>query len=85
MDPETRQKMVELLELTRENNKILHGLRRSQRWNTILNIIYWLIIIGIAIGAFYFLQPYVEKFDAFRKSIPNITQIQAYFQTIGGK
>lgn len=51
----------ELLELTRENNKILKSLRAHNRWATFSHIVYWLIIVGVSLGTFYYLQPYLES------------------------
>jgi len=61
MDPESKKLLEETLTLEQENNKILHSMRRSMMWTRVMNVIYWLIIIGISVGAFYFLQPYFDK------------------------
>ena len=50
----------ELLELTRENNKILHSLRNHNRWATLSHVVYWAVIVGVSVGTFYYLQPYLE-------------------------
>ncbi len=51
----------ELLELTRENNKMLHALRRHQRWASVFTGLYWLVILGAGVAAFHFLQPYLDS------------------------
>lgn len=56
MSPEEK----ELLELARENNKMLKKIRRHMTMGTVFRFIYWAIIVGTAIGIFYFLQPYLE-------------------------
>jgi len=61
MDPESKKLLEETLQLAQENNKMLHSMRRSLRWSRIMSIMYWVLIIGISIGAFYFLQPYVDQ------------------------
>ncbi len=61
MTPEDRAKLDNLYELTRENNTILRSLQRTSRLRTILRVSYWIIIIGLALGAFYFIQPFVEQ------------------------
>ena len=64
MDPiDTQPKKVleEILALTQENNKILHGMRRSMRWSRIMSILYWVFIIGSAVGALYLIQPYLDS------------------------
>ena len=44
-----------------ENNRILHKLLNAQRWATFWSILRWLIIIGLSLGAYYYLQPYLDK------------------------
>ena len=60
MDSEVEKMIKENLELTRENNDILKRIRRTQRHNQIGQAVYWLFLIGLSIGAFYFLQPYIS-------------------------
>ncbi len=47
--------------MAEDNNKILHSMRRSQRWASVARGMYWLLIIGSAVGAYYFIQPYVDQ------------------------
>ncbi len=61
MNPEDKKLLQEVHDLSKENNKILHGIRRSNRWSSIFRAIYWIIIIGVSIGAFVFLQPYITS------------------------
>ena len=64
MDSELRKLTMESLELARENNKMLHGMRRSARISSFFRFAYWFVIIGITLGSFYFIQPYVEKISS---------------------
>lgn len=50
----------ELLQLTRENNKILRGMRSSQRWDRLFKIVYWLAILGVSIAGYYLVQPMIS-------------------------
>jgi len=50
----------ESLELSRENNKMLHSMRNSLRWSRVFRIFYWTIIIGSMLGAYYYLQPFLK-------------------------
>lgn len=68
MDPQSKDLLQKTFALAEENNKMLRHIRRSQKVANIMSIIYWLIIIGIAIGAFYFLQPYITQIEAFIKN-----------------
>lgn len=52
----------ELLALTRENNKLLRGLYKSMVLSRTLSTIYWFVIIGSMVGAYYYLQPVVTKY-----------------------
>ncbi|MBI3633681.1 MAG: hypothetical protein HY226_05320 [Candidatus Vogelbacteria bacterium] len=51
----------ELLELVRENNKILRSMRRSARIGSFMRYVYWILIIGSAASAYYYLQPYINQ------------------------
>jgi hypothetical protein len=48
------------LELAEENNQMLHAMKRAMFWGRVARIIYWVIIVGGAIGAYYYLQPYID-------------------------
>lgn len=61
MDPKERELLEETHELVLENNKILHRLQRSARWSKFFRFVYWVLIIGTSVGAYYFLQPYIDK------------------------
>jgi hypothetical protein len=61
MSPEDRSLLESTHRLAQENNKILHSIRRNNRYATIFKVVYWVIIIGVSLGAFYFIQPYVES------------------------
>jgi uncharacterized membrane protein len=61
MSPEERELLDRSVALTEENNKMLHGMKRSMFWSRVMSVIYWLFIIGISIGAFYFMQPYIDQ------------------------
>jgi len=61
MTPEERELLEKSVNLGEENNKILRSMRRSQRLASIARGIYWVIIIGSAVGAFYLLQPYIDQ------------------------
>ncbi len=60
MDPEDKELLEKNLELAEENNEILRKMERSMRWSRIMSILYWIVIIGSAVGAFYLVQPYIQ-------------------------
>jgi len=82
MDPETKKLLEDTYHLVEENNKMLHKVRGVQKRATLFSVFYWIVIIGVSVGAFYFLQPYVDgfrdfvtetnsTFDKFKSFLPN--------------
>jgi hypothetical protein len=65
MEPEDKKMLEKIYELAEENNEMLHKVRSVQKRQYLFQIIRWALIIGISIGAFYFLQPYVDNFQYF--------------------
>lgn len=61
MQPEEKEMLKKTLELAQENNKMLHSVRRGLFWSRIVRIVYWVIIIGAAIGIYYYIEPYVDS------------------------
>ena len=60
MNPEEKELLQKAHDLSVENNNILRGMRRSNRWSSVFRFIYWIIIIGISVGAFVYIQPYMN-------------------------
>ncbi len=60
MTPEERELLNRVAKMTEENNDMLHAIRRSMRWGTIMRTVYWVLIIGSAVGAFWIIQPYLD-------------------------
>ena len=46
----------------KENNQILHRMRRDQKRAFMFRVIYWVIILSFAYGAYFYIEPYVQKF-----------------------
>ncbi|MEI6396598.1 MAG: hypothetical protein WCO48_00785 [Candidatus Taylorbacteria bacterium] len=65
MTPEERSLLTQTHKLAEENNSILRSLRRSRRISTLLSIFYWVVIIAISVGSYYFIEPYM-------KMLPNV-------------
>jgi len=54
------EKIEEILKLTRDNNHILHGIRRSNRMAAIWKFLYWALFIGSTVWGYYAIQPLWE-------------------------
>ena len=61
MDPESKELLKANLELSQENNKMLHAIRRSMQMSRVMSFVYWAFIIGSALGAYYIAQPYIDQ------------------------
>ena len=74
------REMKELLELTRDNNKLLHKMRRHAIVANIMRLFYWAIIFGGPVVIyFYYLQPYMQQlFDAY-------SGVQGGVENVGNK
>jgi hypothetical protein len=55
-------KLSEILELARENNRMLRGMHRRMVIGQIMTVLYWLIIIGAAGWAYYYFKPVLETY-----------------------
>ena len=64
MTPEEKILLNKTFEIAEENNKMLRSLTRSMKIARIMSAVYWIFIIGSAVGAFYLIQPYVESLTA---------------------
>jgi len=79
MDPESKKLLEETLAMTQENNQILKELRRSMRIARVVSILYWVLIVGSAVGAFYFIQPVMDDLmGAYSGAGDTIKQLQQF-------
>ncbi len=60
MTPEERSLLENTHQLAKENNELLHAMKRRARLGTAVKVFYWAVIIGLSFGAIYFIQPYVD-------------------------
>ena len=75
------RKIDELLELTRENNEILTGMRRVQRWGSLFRIVYWMVILGSVFGVYYYFQPTIQKY---MKALQSSVEVIQNFEKAAG-
>ena len=61
MPPEEKELLQKSVTLGEENNKMLRSISRSMRLQRIMSILYWVFIVGSAIGAYYIIQPYLGQ------------------------
>lgn len=57
---ELKNMMRKSVEMTKENNKLLHKIIRTNRWARAFRLLYWVVIIGSMFGAYYYIQPLLD-------------------------
>lgn len=94
MDEQEKKLLEQTYELVKENNQILHRMRRDQKRAFMFRVIYWVIILSFAYGAYFYIEPYVQKFITLYSSsnqslqkfvFPEVSQINAIFNNSAKK
>jgi hypothetical protein len=57
---ELSARLEELHKVVEDNHRMMEKVYRSMVLNRIIRIVYWVLVLGAAVGAFYFLQPYLD-------------------------
>ena len=87
MTPEERQILLQTHRLVEENNTLLRKMHRAALIGRIWHILYWVVIIALSLGAYYFIQPYIDQltttFGGFKASINGIQITAGQMQGIG--
>ncbi len=65
MDQEAKKLLEEVKELAEENNRMLLQIRGVQKRQAFLRALKIVFIIAVALGALYFLDPYIQKLELF--------------------
>ena len=85
MNPNEKELLEKTYEIAKDNNNILKGIRGSNRWSSFFQFLYWFIIIGISIGAFYYVQPYVDgALKAYKNIQGDLKSVKSVVNTIPG-
>jgi hypothetical protein len=61
MDPQERKLLDKTYKLVKENHAMIRKVRGHQKREAILKFIKFVIIIGLGVGALYYLQPYIDR------------------------
>lgn len=65
--------LARIEDLVGDNHDMIKRLHRAYRFNLFVSIIKWVLIVGFALGIFYYLQPYLEGVLKLYGSINSIT------------
>ncbi len=76
---ENNKLLKENLSLTQENSKKIKKIQSHIRRTMVGKALYWIIIISVTIGAFYFSKPYIDNaiqtYDTFRENVDRSSNI----------
>jgi membrane protein required for beta-lactamase induction len=61
-EEQSHDKLDQLLDLTKENNRILRSMHRRMLWSQFFSYVYWLVILGSIGWTYYYLQPYISQY-----------------------
>ena len=84
MDPESKKLLEETYSLAKENNAMLSSIKRSMLLSRVMTVVYWVAIIGVSVGAFYFVQPYIDQlmeiYGGAKSNLDNVGSLLKNFQ-----
>jgi cell division protein FtsL len=95
MEPSLDARLKSIEEKLDKNNQLLVKVRRVQRQGQLFKILYWVLIVLLAFGAFYYIQPYVNQLletytgiqdtqEKMQSTIPNLTNINELINQLKG-
>lgn len=76
---EIRADLKKVIEVSKHNEAMLESIQRRARLTLFVQGLKWLIIIGISIGAFIYVQPILEQVTETYKSISSFGNNSKFF------
>lgn len=80
MDQHLDERLTKIEKRLEENHALLVRIRRVQRNAHLFRLIYWLVIIGLTLGAFYYIEPYLRQisqiYTGFQEGQQSLNAIQ---------
>jgi len=61
--------LQKIMEMVENNNKMLRQIRGVQQRGWWIGFLKWIVLIVLAIGAFYFIQPFIENLNSAYESV----------------
>ena len=79
-----KREVESLKAVTADTNKIVHGMRRSQRWRSFMTLLWWTFIVGASVWSYYLIQPYINQATAAYGNTRDLqVQVQDWFAKFG--
>ena len=71
--------LLENLKYAKENNRYLILIDKRQRWRRNFTVFYWVVLIALAIGGYYYAFPYLQvvrdQATSFNNQLGNLVQL----------
>ncbi len=78
MSPEERKLLEEAVSLSRENHKLLQKMHRALWWQRLVFWIKWIVVILVALGAYYYIQPWLEQIiELYSSLLPGLENLKS--------
>ncbi len=79
-----KREVESLKAVTVDTNKMVHGMRRSQRWRSFMTLLWWTFIVGASVWSYYLIQPYINQAAAAYGNTRDLqVQVQDWFAKFG--
>ena len=79
-----KQEVESIKAVTVDTNKMVHGMRRSQRWRSFMTLLWWTFIVGASVWSYYLIQPYINQATAAYGNTRDLqVQVQDWFAKFG--
>ncbi|HWB33876.1 MAG TPA: hypothetical protein VG753_00940 [Candidatus Paceibacterota bacterium] len=77
---ELKQLVRQSIALGQDNSKMLHSMRRSAWFATIMRLFWIALVIGASVYSYLYLQPYINELLGFYGNLQGLQQkAQSYF------
>lgn len=94
-----QEKLDEMYDKVDEMYEILRGMRSRERLSNIMKVLYWLVVLGIAFGAYYYVKPVIDtvtpkiesvqkgldQINNMSKQLPEVNTVKGIFDNIKDK
>jgi len=85
IDEELRRLLNENLEVSKETLKITKKMNRARVWGSVFSFLKWVVIIGVSVGSFYYIEPMLQKtLETLTGAMDEINQVKKVGESIGG-
>lgn len=72
MDEGIKKLLEKNLAVSEESLKLLKKMHRSAVAARVFKVLYWLMILGIIVGSYIYLKPYIAKLQTMIQNVQNL-------------